>query len=215
MASLAARSSLRSLAARATAPASAPIGRCMSSSAYLRAAPRRAVRDLRPSPRGQEGNPVPARSLQAPSSLPTGMVRPAGLLDPMTRRRPFLDPRASPSSPPRRLDHHGLLAGGVEAVRLAAGGIHDGPLLRGLLPGTDALQHPLPARLDPGPALSHGPFFSFSLLYPDGSLRQAGKLQNEALKEAITQVVADAKEKNRKFTETVELQIGLKNNDPQ
>uniref|UniRef100_A0A0E0LXX7 GST N-terminal domain-containing protein n=1 Tax=Oryza punctata TaxID=4537 RepID=A0A0E0LXX7_ORYPU len=41
------------------------------------------------------------------------------------------------------------------------------------------------------------------------------KLQTEALKEAISQVVADSKEKNRKFTETVELQIGLKNYDPQ
>jgi large subunit ribosomal protein L10Ae len=41
------------------------------------------------------------------------------------------------------------------------------------------------------------------------------KLSTEALKEAITQVVTDAKEKNRKFTETIELQIGLKNYDPQ
>ncbi|TVU10573.1 hypothetical protein EJB05_44154 [Eragrostis curvula] len=41
------------------------------------------------------------------------------------------------------------------------------------------------------------------------------KLQTEVLKEAISLVVAEAKEKNRKFTETVELQIGLKNYDPQ
>ncbi|KAM0916562.1 hypothetical protein ACQ4PT_010108 [Festuca glaucescens] len=41
------------------------------------------------------------------------------------------------------------------------------------------------------------------------------KLSTEALKEAITQVVTEAKEKNRKFTETIELQIGLKNYDPQ
>ncbi|KAL5221136.1 hypothetical protein ABZP36_025849 [Zizania latifolia] len=41
------------------------------------------------------------------------------------------------------------------------------------------------------------------------------KLQTEALKEAISQVVGDAKEKNRKFTETVELQIDLKNYDLQ
>ncbi|XP_057781972.1 60S ribosomal protein L10a isoform X1 [Salvia miltiorrhiza] len=41
------------------------------------------------------------------------------------------------------------------------------------------------------------------------------KLQSEALREAITQIVSDSKEKNRKFTETVELQIGLKNYDPQ
>ncbi|KAL2923654.1 60S ribosomal protein L10a [Bienertia sinuspersici] len=41
------------------------------------------------------------------------------------------------------------------------------------------------------------------------------KLQNEAVREAISSIVNDAKEKNRKFTETVELQIGLKNYDPQ
>ncbi|WVZ91684.1 hypothetical protein U9M48_037823 [Paspalum notatum var. saurae] len=41
------------------------------------------------------------------------------------------------------------------------------------------------------------------------------KLQSDVLKEAIAQIVADAKEKNRKFTETIELQIGLKNYDPQ
>ncbi|KAE8811962.1 Fatty acyl-CoA reductase [Hordeum vulgare] len=62
------------------------------------------------------------------------MVRPAGLLDPTTRRRPFLDPRASPSSPPWRPDRHGLLAGGAEAVRLTAGGIHDAPSSEGSSP---------------------------------------------------------------------------------
>lgn len=41
------------------------------------------------------------------------------------------------------------------------------------------------------------------------------KLQSEALREAITVMVSDAKEKKRNFTETVELQIGLKNYDPQ
>ncbi|BAT06681.1 Os08g0558800 [Oryza sativa Japonica Group] len=41
------------------------------------------------------------------------------------------------------------------------------------------------------------------------------KLQSEVLKEAISQVVGESKEKGRKFTETVELQIGLKNYDPQ
>lgn len=35
------------------------------------------------------------------------------------------------------------------------------------------------------------------------------------LREAITQVVGDAKTKKRNFTETIELQIGLKNYDPQ
>ena len=41
------------------------------------------------------------------------------------------------------------------------------------------------------------------------------KLQTEALKEAISLVVSEAREKNRKFIETIELQIGLKNYDPQ
>ncbi|KAD3337298.1 hypothetical protein E3N88_32818 [Mikania micrantha] len=41
------------------------------------------------------------------------------------------------------------------------------------------------------------------------------KLQSEALREAITQITTDAKEKKRNFTETIELQIGLKNYDPQ
>ncbi|CAN6480699.1 unnamed protein product [Victoria cruziana] len=41
------------------------------------------------------------------------------------------------------------------------------------------------------------------------------KLQSDALREAITQVVGEARDKKRKFTETIELQIGLKNYDPQ
>ncbi|KAJ6821898.1 60S ribosomal protein L10a-like [Iris pallida] len=41
------------------------------------------------------------------------------------------------------------------------------------------------------------------------------KLQSDVLREAITQVVGAAREKQRKFTETIELQIGLKNYDPQ
>ena len=41
------------------------------------------------------------------------------------------------------------------------------------------------------------------------------KLQSEALREAITTVVTKAKDKKRNFTETIELQIGLKNYDPQ
>lgn len=40
-------------------------------------------------------------------------------------------------------------------------------------------------------------------------------MQTEVLKDAISQVVSEAREKNRKFTETIELQIGLKNYDPQ
>lgn len=35
------------------------------------------------------------------------------------------------------------------------------------------------------------------------------------LKEAIAQICADAKDKNRKHTETIKLQIGFKNYDPQ
>ena len=35
------------------------------------------------------------------------------------------------------------------------------------------------------------------------------------LREAITQIINDSKEKKRKFVETIELQIGLKNYDPQ
>merc|ERR1711924_196785 len=41
------------------------------------------------------------------------------------------------------------------------------------------------------------------------------KLQSDTLREVISQVVNNAKEKKRNFTETIELQIGLKNYDPQ
>ncbi|KAK9279417.1 hypothetical protein L1049_013096 [Liquidambar formosana] len=41
------------------------------------------------------------------------------------------------------------------------------------------------------------------------------KLQSDALREAISGIANDAKEKKRNFTETIELQIGLKNYDPQ
>ena len=41
------------------------------------------------------------------------------------------------------------------------------------------------------------------------------KLQSDALREAITNITNDCREKNRKFVETIELQIGLKNYDPQ
>ncbi|WOL03531.1 60S ribosomal protein L10a [Canna indica] len=41
------------------------------------------------------------------------------------------------------------------------------------------------------------------------------KLQSDVLREAIAQVAGDARDKKRKFTETIELQIGLKNYDPQ
>lgn len=41
------------------------------------------------------------------------------------------------------------------------------------------------------------------------------KLQSDALREAISGIMGDSKEKNRNFVETIELQIGLKNYDPQ
>ncbi|CAN1252150.1 60S ribosomal protein L10a-2, partial [Linum perenne] len=41
------------------------------------------------------------------------------------------------------------------------------------------------------------------------------KLQSDSLREAISNIKAGANDKPRKFTETVELQIGLKNYDPQ
>nr|CAB3474878.1 unnamed protein product [Digitaria exilis] len=41
------------------------------------------------------------------------------------------------------------------------------------------------------------------------------KLQSEALREAIASITNDSREKQRKFVETIELQIGLKNYDPQ
>ncbi|XP_074564022.1 large ribosomal subunit protein uL1-like [Curcuma longa] len=41
------------------------------------------------------------------------------------------------------------------------------------------------------------------------------KLQSDVVKEAISQILADSREKKRNFSETIELQIGLKNYDPQ
>ncbi|CAI5947780.1 unnamed protein product [Closterium sp. NIES-64] len=41
------------------------------------------------------------------------------------------------------------------------------------------------------------------------------KLQSDVLREAITNLLTASREKNRKFSETIELQIGLKNYDPQ
>lgn len=41
------------------------------------------------------------------------------------------------------------------------------------------------------------------------------KLQSDAMREAISGIYSDSKEKQRKFTETIELQIGLKNYNPQ
>ncbi|XP_020248240.1 60S ribosomal protein L10a-like [Asparagus officinalis] len=41
------------------------------------------------------------------------------------------------------------------------------------------------------------------------------KLQSDVLREAVSQLKNDSNTKKRKFTETIELQIGLKNYDPQ
>ncbi|KAK8987831.1 hypothetical protein V6N11_065437, partial [Hibiscus sabdariffa] len=41
------------------------------------------------------------------------------------------------------------------------------------------------------------------------------KLHSDALREAISTIIAQSNEKQHKFTETIELQIGLKNYDPQ
>ncbi|XP_074289291.1 large ribosomal subunit protein uL1z-like [Silene latifolia] len=41
------------------------------------------------------------------------------------------------------------------------------------------------------------------------------KLSSDAVREAITGILTDAKDKERKFVQTIELQIGLKNYDPQ
>ncbi|PHT69119.1 60S ribosomal protein L10a [Capsicum annuum] len=45
--------------------------------------------------------------------------------------------------------------------------------------------------------------------------RGESKLQSEAVREAISTIKNDSAEKKRKFSETIELQIGLKNYDPQ
>ncbi|MQL83402.1 hypothetical protein Taro_015878 [Colocasia esculenta] len=46
--------------------------------------------------------------------------------------------------------------------------------------------------------------------------RERGReMQSDVLREAISQLTTDSKENKRKFTETIELQIGLKNYDPQ
>ncbi|KAK8619831.1 hypothetical protein V6N13_066333 [Hibiscus sabdariffa] len=60
---------------------------------------------------------------------------------------------------------------------------------------------------------SQGKFPSF--LRAKNRVSEMSKLQSDALREAISTIVANSKERNRKFTETIELQIGLKNYDPQ
>ncbi|KDO70394.1 hypothetical protein CISIN_1g0362322mg, partial [Citrus sinensis] len=49
----------------------------------------------------------------------------------------------------------------------------------------------------------------------DKSEIENSKLSSEVLREAVSTICGDAKEKNRNFVETIELQIGLKNYDPQ
>merc|ERR1712199_28361 len=48
-----------------------------------------------------------------------------------------------------------------------------------------------------------------------GAGKMSSKLDGDLLREIISDMVAKSKEKKRNFTETVELQIGLKNYDPQ
>jgi large subunit ribosomal protein L10Ae len=47
------------------------------------------------------------------------------------------------------------------------------------------------------------------------SSRARSKLNTDTLKEGVSFLLEKSKEKPRKFVETVELQIGLKNYDPQ
>ncbi|KAK8596130.1 hypothetical protein V6N12_064629 [Hibiscus sabdariffa] len=61
--------------------------------------------------------------------------------------------------------------------------------------------------------LSSGKFYS--VLRGKNIFSEMSKLQSDALREAISTIVAQSKEKQRKFTETIELQVGLKNYDPQ
>jgi large subunit ribosomal protein L10Ae len=48
-----------------------------------------------------------------------------------------------------------------------------------------------------------------------GAVPLNSKIQVAAVRETVQQLLAESKEKPRKFVETVELQIGLKNYDPQ
>ncbi|MQL97526.1 hypothetical protein Taro_030218 [Colocasia esculenta] len=73
---------------------------------------------------------------------------------------------------------------------------------------------PPPPRLRSPPSLPHHTFASVPTPWIS-SFEDALKLQSDVLREAITQLVTDSREKKRKFTETIELQIGLKNYDPQ
>ncbi|CAN8295004.1 unnamed protein product [Cochlearia groenlandica] len=61
-------------------------------------------------------------------------------------------------------------------------------------------------------------FVLLFIIYRIGSLRQKlkmSKLQSEAVREAVNVMRVKSEEKKRNFVETVELQIGLKNYDPQ
>uniref|UniRef100_A0A0E0G5P0 Ribosomal protein n=1 Tax=Oryza nivara TaxID=4536 RepID=A0A0E0G5P0_ORYNI len=63
------------------------------------------------------------------------------------------------------------------------------------------------------------PFVSSCLLLPlavqDLCSHHRRRHESDALREAISQIANDSREKQRKFVETIELQIGLKNYDPQ
>merc|ERR1712173_314382 len=52
-------------------------------------------------------------------------------------------------------------------------------------------------------------------LFLSGTEANMSKLSREVLNDAVAQVIEKSQQKKRKFTETVELQIALKNYDPQ
>merc|ERR1712094_124169 len=50
---------------------------------------------------------------------------------------------------------------------------------------------------------------------PTGTISNMSKLQADALRETITKIISDSTEKKRKFVESIELQVVLKNYDTQ
>merc|ERR1712166_1626229 len=58
--------------------------------------------------------------------------------------------------------------------------------------------------------------FSWKALSPSpSSSKNMSKLSSEVLREGIDNILVQSKARSCKFTETIELQIGLKNYDPQ
>jgi len=56
---------------------------------------------------------------------------------------------------------------------------------------------------------------SFTAKNPDNQNTKMSKISRELLNQSVHKVIVGSQEKKRNFTETVELQIGLKNYDPQ